>query len=307
MADVPTGVPNRRRRCLPVSDPHEMCSVMQALAAVVALMLIDPVRVIAQQPIPIDTDAVTRGIATRLGEAGVGWTVEIRPHPDGVLVYATAPGWVPVETVVQLDGEDADANAIAVAATVSLEIESAPELPDAAPVPEMEVEPAEAGAETKPAPWALAAGAVVALNARGSADVSGGGELSAGRWLGENVRVGLRLAGTHARSDSLRLYGLHSGVEVAVGARLGRAWLGGAPTFGVSAVWAREQGGDVGVSMQVQLPAVFDVDLTSRVFLRGRVGVELHGPRLRFRGTTSSLRWRTVRPLAGLGFGLRLP
>lgn len=275
---------------------------------VLALALAGAPRVTASDASRVDADAVARGLEARVGEAAEPWTVTLEAAPGGVRFRANAPGRGLVEQTVEVPEGSAEERAIAVASAVAFAIEQDAEVHASTSEAPRGARP---GNPPNPAsPWTIALGVRAAIGVASPVSPSGGVELDGRRWFGaqRRFRAGLSLGWGHARHGELSVHALQPAAQLDVGAEVGkRWWVGAGARLGVTTAWALDQARAQGSALYGRLPAMVEVQLTGRWFLRGMLGVDLRTPSLRFRGVSDRLRWGGVRPVAGLAVGANLP
>ncbi|MFO0634847.1 MAG: hypothetical protein U0168_18545 [Nannocystaceae bacterium] len=137
------------------------------------------------------------------------------------------------------------------------------------------------------------------------AHVTGGPSVRGGvAW--RHVQVLGSLATVHARRGDLAIDGFRLGAGAAFGAPLGRWWLGGDVVPHLQWLVARDRGRDRGVSSVTELAGLATVEHRG-LMVALRAGVELTAPPVRAAGEGDALRLGTLRFLAGVELGLRLP
>ncbi len=276
---------------------------MFALFALASTLIFGGPRVSATADANVDADAVARGVDARIGEASTPWTVEIFVEDGEVTFRGRASGRALVEQSLEVPGEDPLQRSIAVASAVAFAIEAAPETEDLDPEPRPEP-------PSTRRPWWVEAGGGAALNARRDLGLAGGFVLGGGRWLDakQHARLGAAVGWSHSRGDGLAVHAVEPRVEAAAGAWLGtRVWLGGGVGLGATGAWAVDRQRAAAWTVHLRVPALAEVSLSDRWFLRCALGVDVRNTGLRFIGSDAVLRWASVRPFAGLSFGLSLP
>ena len=265
-------------------------------------------RVTSSSEAHVDAAAVASGVEARVGDVAESWVITLEPTPGGVRFQASAPGRSLVEQSVELPQGSERERAIAVASAVALAIEQSQDTEADPSAPSSKPAPARSGrAESS---WMATLGAHVAVGVASPVSPSGGAELGVGRWLGPQrpLRVSLALGWTHARRRALSVNAVEPAVQLDAGSRLGtRVWLGAGCRIGLTTAWAQDRARARGSSLHLRVPATIEVDLSSRWFARGMLGLELRAPSLRFRGANDELRWGNLRPVAGLAIGANLP
>ena len=249
----------------------------------------------------VDVPTLERGITLRIGDAADPWDVVVEGDADGVRVQARAPGRALVDQRVELPEASLEERATVLAASIAFALEQAPEVSVAVAEPSPVVPP------PSPRPWWLGLEGAVSVGV--PLDPSGGLSLGAGRWLGRraSVRVGFAAAWVLARRAGLSVDAVVPSLHVGVGHRWDRVWVGAVPHVGVASAWARDRTRAHGWALWMRVPAAVEVEVAERWSVRGFLGVDVHTPSLRFVGADSVLRWRVVRPVAGIGTAVRLP
>jgi hypothetical protein len=282
-----------------------------SLGWVLALAVLQgPPQISADASARVDADAVARGVEVRLGEAAQPWRVTVDADGSGVSVVAVAPGHPEVRQRVELPEGSVDERSTLLASSLAFVLEQAMQeggrsAPSSKPASAAGSEPGSAP-DVPARPWWVGAAGVATFGV--PADPAGGVQLGAGRWFArEHLRVSLSASWLHASRDGLKVHALRPAVMLAGGGHVGPVWLGAGVEVGMLRAWARDRATADAWALHLRVPALLDVPLSPRWFLRGMVGVDITTPRLRFIGASTSLRWRSVRPMVGLGFGVRLP
>lgn len=252
----------------------------------------------------VEAGAVQQGLRLRVGEGWQRWAIEVDD--------AAAPGQVDVRLrdhgghiharTLTLEGETVDERSRALASSLALLVEQLDEST-----------PRSADPEPTPAPAVisgfLGVGPRMALNPRAPVDVDVGLSLVGGAWLAREhvVPVG-ELAWARSRAGELTVDALRMGAGVlgGVATERGRLWGGGGAL--IRAQWAQARASATAAGWWASPALMGAIQYRGRILVVSAwLGADLMLPPLRARGDAHVLRWTTIRPMATLHVGLRLP
>ncbi|MBX7079612.1 MAG: hypothetical protein K1X88_10525 [Nannocystaceae bacterium] len=245
----------------------------------------------------VDASTVEVALELRSGKAAAPWTVEISDGEGTAEVRAVLRHEYGREVTrsFALASTTTEERSRELAAALSLVIDQQPPVerpPTVRPPP----------LPRKPQGW-LTLGFRVAAGR--PAHVTGGPSVRGGvAW--RHVQVLGSLATVHARRGDLAIDGFRLGGGAAFGAPVGRWWLGGDVVPHVQLLVARDRGRDRGLSSVTEVAGLAMLHHRNLVVAL-RAGVELTAPPVRAAGEGDALRLGTLRFLAGIEVGLRLP
>lgn len=282
-------------------------------ALILASFQLAPLRVTSEEATRVEAAIVERGVQTRIGSLGDDWVIILSPDPLGVNVHARAPSGASSQESVALDGDDPNARAIAVASVVALIIEQHHEPADSPPPdsPASAASSLEHASSSRPHASVDLHGGLQS-NVHRDAALAGTLALGAGAWLlSEHVRLEGSVAWQHRRTQGLAVHGALIRAGLLGGSRLrhegGPVWLGAGLLVGPSWNVAVDRERASEMAAVIELPVALAVDLSPRWLLVGRMGASFRLPPIRFIGDRATLRWKSVRPFAAIGLGIRLP
>lgn len=262
----------------------------------------------------VDAAAVQQGLRLRVGEGWQRWAIEVDD--------AAAPGQVDVRLrdrgghiharTLTLEGETADERSRALASSLALLVEQIDESGDRPPTPPADEEPTPVPASaprSAPVSGFIGVGPRMAFNPGSPLHVDVGASLVGGAWLARDhvVPVG-ELAWARSRAGELTVDALRMGAGLMGGAagKRGQLWGGGGALM--RAQWARARASTTAAGWWASPAVMGAIQYRGRILVVGAwVGADLLLPPLRARGDAHVLRWTTIRPMATLHVGLRLP
>lgn len=258
----------------------------------------------------VDAAAVQQGLRVRVGEGWQRWAIEVDD--------AAAPGQVDVRLrddgghiharTLTLEGETADERSRALASSLALLVDQIDQNDAHPPAPPADEEPMPVLAPARIAGF-IGMGPRMAFNPGSPWHVDGGVSLVGGAWLAREhvVPVG-ELGWAHSRAGELTVDALRMGAGVlgGVASKRGRLWGGGGALL--RAQWAQARASATAGGWWASPALMGAIQYRGRILVASAwLGADLMLPPLRARGDAHVLRWTTIRPMATLHVGLRLP